>query len=477
MTGRAYINSLAPTRGGPRARALIAATLMLPLLCACATVQPMTVSTQDSAAAFKGRTLDDPGLKVFAARADITWPPALLDAPALDIAALYYNPSLAAARVKWQVAQAAVTTAGEIPNPTLSLSPQYAANALPGVSPWVVAASLVQIIETAGKRDFRIARARYLAEAARLDALNTAWDTITAVNGALTDIGAQERRLTALEPLIAAQSTLADIAETRLRAGLGASLEVSAARTALNRSLVDRETAQTALTDAQHLLAQAVGVPVESLKLEDIAATLPLKAPSAEFRKTIREDAILNRADLLARLANYGAADAALQLEVGRQYPDIELGPGYEYDQGDRKWGLSVALAVPVFNQNKGAIGEAVAARRQAADEFTSVQARVIGDVDRALASYDSAVRSDAVADELVRRQDEHLRDTQELLRRGQIDRVELLAAQIERATAELAKADADGALAKAQAGVESASQRTQRGFDPAPLVTTPGRP
>jgi len=38
---------------------------------------------------------------------------------------------------------------------------------------------------------------------------------------------------------------------------------------------------------------------------------------------------------------------SALELEIDKQYPDIHLGPGFTYDQGQDKWGLGVTFQFP----------------------------------------------------------------------------------------------------------------------------------
>jgi outer membrane protein, heavy metal efflux system len=462
-----------------RSHSLVLAACLVPLLSACAAVKPVTLTTQEASANFATRGLDDAGLKRFAVQSAAgfsSWPPAHWDARALDVAALYFSPPLAVARAKWRVADAAIVTAGEIPNPSLILATQYVSNAAAGVPAWVVAASLVQIVESAGKRDFRVTRARYLSEAARLDALDVAWETLGTVNGALLDVAIAQHRIAALDRQIAALAALADIAEKRLEAGLGSSLELATARTALSKAFVDREATRTALTDAQHQLAHGVGVPAQSLPPDYVSSALPERALPPDLVKKMREHAILNRADLLARLAAYAASDTALQLEAARQYPDVAVGPGYEYDQGSHKWGLSLGAQVPIFNRNQGAIGEAVAARRQAADEFLATQARVIGDVDRAFADYDAAARSDRIATQLLRRETARLRARQALFERGEIDRAALLAAKVEMAGAELVETDAAGNFAKMRLALEQATQYSPSGLDPAALLTLTGR-
>ena len=129
----------------------------------------------------------------------------------------------------------------------------------------------------------------------------------------------------------------------------------------------------------------AVGVPVQALaniRLEFDLQRGPesvKELTSAEIRRT----ALTSRADVLGALAEYAASQAALQLEIAKQYPDIHLQPGYEFDQGDNKWGIGVSLELPVLNQNQGPIAEAKAKREEAAAKFTELQAKVMGEIDR----------------------------------------------------------------------------------------------
>jgi outer membrane protein TolC len=87
-----------------------------------------------------------------------------------------------------------------------------------------------------------------------------------------------------------------------------------------------------------------------------------------------RRQALLSRADILASLSQYAASEAALQLEVAKQYPDVHLSPGYEFDQGDNKWSLGLTVTLPVLNQNRGGIAEAEARRLESGETFLALQ-------------------------------------------------------------------------------------------------------
>src|SRR5207237_3939142 len=101
---------------------------------------------------------------------------------------------------------------------------------------------------------------------------------------------------------------------------------------------------------------------------------------SAELRRA----ALQGRADILASLADYDAFQAALQLEIAKQYPDVHLQPGYQYDEGDSKWTLGIVADLPIFHQNQGLIAEAKARREEAAARFNALQVRVLAEIDRA---------------------------------------------------------------------------------------------
>jgi hypothetical protein len=63
------------------------------------------------------------------------------------------------ARAQRDTGAAGVLAARERANPTLSLSPEHLISAASGVSPWVIAVSLVWPLRTAGKRDLAIEQA------------------------------------------------------------------------------------------------------------------------------------------------------------------------------------------------------------------------------------------------------------------------------------------------------------------------------
>ncbi len=104
--------------------------LALALLSACTPVReappaPLQLTPEQ----FTSRRLDDPALEVFlreAAADEPRW-----DMAKLTAAAIFFQPSLALAKAQLEVARAAVNTAAQKPNPSISAGPGYDSTTTP----------------------------------------------------------------------------------------------------------------------------------------------------------------------------------------------------------------------------------------------------------------------------------------------------------------------------------------------------------
>ena len=172
-------------------------------------------------------------------------------------------------------------------------------------------------------------------------------------------------------------------------------------------------------------------------------------------------------------MAEYAASQSALQLEIAKQYPDVSLGPGYEYDQGAHKWGLSVGAELPVFNRNQGPIAEAEARRTEAAARFLSLQAKVVAEIDQAVAGR-AAVR-DALRqiETLLVMQRRQAQSVEAMVKAGGADPLDLASAQLEVRLTELARLDA---VLKAQQALGLLEDAVQVPFEALPSVEQDGR-
>ena len=114
--------------------------LFLSLFFGCASFHPRPISPSETASKFEMRTLQSKKLESFIEKnihkKEIAWPPASWDFKMLSLAAAYYSPALDVMRAKWGVANAAIITAGGIPNPAIGLLGQHHSITPGGISPW-----------------------------------------------------------------------------------------------------------------------------------------------------------------------------------------------------------------------------------------------------------------------------------------------------------------------------------------------------
>ena len=104
-----------------------------------------------------------------------------------------------------------------------------------------------------------------------------------------------------------------------------------------------------------------------------------------------RRDAAASRSDVLRAIADYDLAEAALRLEVAKQYPEVRIGPAYNYDHGVNKLPFNLSLTLPTFDLNQRAIAQAEAARTAAGRTLELTQANALAAVDAAAAARTAA--------------------------------------------------------------------------------------
>ena len=162
---------------------------MIVIIVGCTHYQARPIEPGGSLVDFEARRLDAAEIRGFL-HDEVgidQWPPTVWDLRSLTLAALFYSPEMDVARARWGVAEAGTVTAGARPNPSLDPSLGYNSTSKL-ITPWIPELILSLPVETAGKRGFRVSRARELSEAARLDVLHTAWMVRSGVRRAYVDL-------------------------------------------------------------------------------------------------------------------------------------------------------------------------------------------------------------------------------------------------------------------------------------------------
>src|SRR5581483_5053152 len=256
--------------------------------------------------------------------------------------------------------------------------------------------------------------------------------------------------------------------EQRLEAGAVASSEVGLVRIARERTQLDWLDARRLSSEALARVADSIGVTVAALQGLNLPDQIsPSLSVEELMSANLRRQALLGRADLLSALSDYAASQAALQLEIARQYPDIHLGPSYNYDQNNQKIFLGITMDLPVLNQNQGPIAEAEARRTQAAARFNELQTKVINEIDGAVMSYRATEQQLSSLDTLLVAQRKQTESVAAQVNAGAADPLDLLNAQLELSVGELARLDGHLRLEQALGAIEDALQRPAAALKP----------
>ncbi len=431
----------------------------------CARFESHPIDLQRSLVTLETRSLGSPELRGFIERSKgervPEWPLQKWSFEDLSLAAVWYNPELAVARAQTEAVEASTQTAAGRLNPTLGLQGGYNFDATKsGLSPWMPGTTLDLPVETAGKRTRRTERAAHLTRAARLDLISKAWSIRTALRSSVIDRVFLERRLEVMDQQRLVLGQIREVLEQRLRAGAATTQEVSTVRIQLLKLESESSALLRQSSEIHGKLAALLGLSPQSLALANLLPPVASPVPKGDALSNQRSLALKLRADIQSALANYEASQSQLQLEIAKQYPDLHLGNGYQWDQGDSKWSFGLTFELPILNRNQGPIAEATARRREAAAQVLAAQARAIAELDRA-ADLNGLLQHQLEEQSRIQQElDEQTRRVEARRNQGGADRLEVATARTEALTQRLVLLDLEQRLAEAAGLWEAAVQQ-----------------
>lgn len=419
---------------------LLALTTLCLMPAGCATYHAAPLKPAAFQRQFFDRSLQDAGLRKFIARQPITPHPGfprVQNLSTLVAAGWFYSPALRVQLAGIGVDEANVETASELPNPVAVFSPLYAAKAVPGTSPWVLGFSFDIPIETAGRVEDRTVQAKALARAGRYELGQIAWNVREGIRLAFINYIFAQKRILLLRQQVRNTAMVQSLIQSRFQAGDISQPIFTAAEIQAHEAALALLAALGLVRERRIQLATAMSLPLRALAgVRFSYANLMRLTPATALKMgQLSRAALMNRMDIQSLLAQYKAADAALKLQIARQYPNIQLGPGYSFDQGENKFTLGFDLAVPIFNQNQGAIAAAEAQRRVIAAELNQRQTMVITTIRADVSQYRGDLRQLRVARAIETQSELQLRAVRSAFKAGAQSRLALAEAQFTRNT------------------------------------------
>ena len=290
--------------------------------------------------------------------------------------ALATSPDLVATRLKVGIADAQLLSAGLIADPQLSLGLDRPGDpALVDALAGGVSFDLMSLFN----RGARVRQARRQHAQTRLEVGWTEWLALNHVRTLVRRILALEEQVEVATEASHAARTRYALTERNMRAG--------------DARLDDASVYQVGLIDAQDralgLDRQAVAARQElnaALGLPPDTA-LKLAAPALQSLDTLDVGALALRAaerrlDILALRSGYAAQEAGVRLAVHESLPLPQLSFNRARDTG-AVWtsGIGIALPLPLWNRNRGAISVARSTRAQLSAEYVARLLQTRGDI------------------------------------------------------------------------------------------------
>jgi outer membrane protein, heavy metal efflux system len=349
----------------------------------------------------------------------------------LTLCALYHHTKLDVAKAQLALANAVINSASQKQNPTFNSRVAHSSQANDDKSPWAFGLEAEIPIETGHKRGIRIEEARHLAEAARIDVADVAWQLRSQIAKDLLryheNIVIQQQ----LSSEVSTQDALVKMLEKRVQLGALSNTELNATKLVQQKTLFSLNSEIAKSQEIRIALAADVGLSSEkfnqlTLKPLNLNATFQKQAAQLNEPKKLQENALLNRLDIRRSLAKYAAAESKIKLEIAKQTPDISLSPGFAFEFGDSIWSLGFSALLNLLNKNQTLIAEATQLREIEGAQFEALQAKIIGDLSQSLAAYQASVQNMNQIKQQQSAQAQYNQKLQKQFNAGLIDRLTL---------------------------------------------------
>jgi outer membrane protein TolC len=336
--------------------------------------------------------------------------------------ALYGNPGLRRLRLDAGVAQARAEYAGVWPDPVLGID---LLNVLDdAANPWTYGVSLGFTVPLSG----RLTVAQRQADAETLVSWHRVaqqeWELIRQVQSAWIGLSATQYKAEAVVRALDDLSTLSAAAERLAEAGEVAPSDARLLKIAQVRWELERQGLERDLVSQRLAVLRLMGLrPDAGIRLNAVMPSWPAANPGATGEEALDAGRVAGHPAVRSAMAEYVVAERMLEREVRKQYPDLTIGPAFEREDGQSKFGLGAGVPLPLWNANRGGIAEARAARQAAQAEVESAYQDAAADLADAVARRRAAeTQWRTTRDQLKPLVDQQVAEVRRLLEIGEVD-------------------------------------------------------
>jgi outer membrane protein TolC len=347
----------------------------------CARYQPAPIEPSTHVQEYGARRLDAPATIAWVQR----WAGPIAIAGWTDrqlaVAAMRFRAEIARAAAEWRLAKAGERTAGVRPAPGVTGDVERAVSGSDGQSPWVVSLGALTTVELGGKRGARIQQARARTAQAEAGIAIETWRVTSDVRQAVVGMTLADDALIGAAEELSALRQVQEMEQQRFAEAAVTSSELARIVSDVEQARVEVARAERDRIEARAALSGAIGLPPSALHSIAIA---PSTSSGCERFDSLGADslqalALTRRPEMARALAGYALAEADVRLQVARQYPDLDIGPGFIWDQGVHRWTVALALPALLAIRSHAPIAAAEAARAVAGVGVAETQDSILG--------------------------------------------------------------------------------------------------
>jgi outer membrane protein TolC len=454
---------------------LMAALLSGMSSCAYQEYEPAPIEANQTINNLISRDMNEPGFIEFMHENGIAqWPVRQWSFAEITLAALYFNPQMEAEFAEFNLSEAQALVLLQRENPVLSVPLEHHSDTSDGVSPWTIGLLFDFIFERPAKRRAKQDRAQAEIQAALVGVSESVWNLRSELKLAWIEYTSA----LILNDFIKDESKLLEdshvILQRQHELGESSYFEVSNTRLEMQRLKLESSRHQVVVSDDYHELLALIGVSPEKMATQGflLSDDETLAEIGDISQLTTQNIALHERYDIKQAMFEYQAHEAALRLEIERQYPDITLSPGFIFDQDDKIWALATSWVLPMFHHNEAQINEALAKRRLLQKEFQVLQSNLIHELAKKRHRYIALMNSLQQAEALVKELKEREDIFQKQYDSGYTGKLDLLRNQLETLRAKRAHFEIRVSVEKSLAGLEALIQTPLHGeFDMAQII------
>lgn len=279
-----------------------------------------------------------------------------------EVVALVFNAELRMARLRAGVAQASAANAGLWEDPTLGVDLVKIVESTP--EPWKVFATVGLTLPISGRLEIEKQRAgaEHAAELAKVAELE--WETRIEVRRAWTEWSALDAELGTTREFLARVEQVIGVVDKMEAAGEMARTEARLFRIERATRAAELGVLESRVREGELRLKRLMGLSPDAAVAWRSVGVGPASTGAEGADVVVTQQEVAARSPAMAvAVAEYEVAERALELEVRKQYPDLEIGPGYGREDGQDQVLFGLSLPLPVLNGNKQGIAEANARR------------------------------------------------------------------------------------------------------------------